>query len=295
MNSWLYPISSRSGHYFEDRQRHTISVSYEAFRDYVVPGIIKDDDWHVHSNFSLIQPDDEIFIYTGDGDQGIIGYATVIAKEARNRSISFHLDQTKTSQLLLKRVPAPLVRPLIPQPRAALVNLKDGIAQIRKLLPWHSTRRAKNSAALSKLNLKPVAHIFANMPGGKRKKWLRHDSVLAGVNVYLAALGFEIGTRSINRLRVDMVGVKGHEAVIVEAKMIKAGGGRLEARSGLGQLLEYSWLLGRSEKKPAHILWLAFSAVPETAVRDFLTSQNVLVSWPTRSGITVVGAERLLP
>jgi hypothetical protein len=294
MNSWLYPISSRSGHHFEDRQGRAIPVSYEAFRDYVVPGIIKDEDWHVHSNFSLIQPDDEIFIYTGDGDQGIIGYARVIGKDARNHSISFHLDQTKTSQLLLKRVPAPLVRPLMPPPRAALVNLKEGIVQIRKLLPWHSTRRAKNSAALSKLNLKPITHIFANMPGGKRKKWLRHDSVLSGVNVHLAAHGFEVGARSINRLRVDMVGVRGSKTVIVEAKMIGAGGGRLEARSGLGQLLEYSWLLGRAQAGPAHILWLAFSAVPDAAVRNFLTNQNVLVSWPTRSRITVAGGERLV-
>lgn len=295
MNSWLYPISSRSGKYFEDRRGHRTQVSYEAFRDLVVPGIIKDEDWYVYSNFGKVQPGDEIFIYTGDRDQGLIGYARVVAKDARNRSISFRIDQSKTRQLLLQPVTAPVVRPIIPPPRSALVDLKKEIVQFQKLLPWTSSRRAKASSVLSNLKLRPATHVFAKMPGGRRKKWLRHDSVLAAVKVYLAARGFEIGARSIRRLRVDMVGVKGRLAVIVEAKMIRPGGGRLEGRSGLGQLLEYSWLLASSDKKRQHALWLAFSAAPESEVRDFLVAQGVVVSWPAQRGLKVVGPERLLP
>lgn len=77
--------------------------------------------------------------------------------------------------------------------------------------------------------------------------------------------------------------------------MIRPGGGRLEGRSGLGQLLEYSWLLASSDKKRQHALWLAFSAAPESEVRDFLVAQGVVVSWPAQRGLKVVGPERLLP
>lgn len=287
MNSWLYPISKRSGYYFTDKQGHRVRTSYESFRDFVATGRIKDDGWYVHSNFGKVEADDELFIYTGDDNRGIIAYAEVVGKTVRNRRVVIRLNPAKTKLLLTDPVSAEIVRPLIPPPRTALVNLAGSIRELRKLLPWNSAYQAKAKTALSALKLRPVTFVTARNKGGRRRKWLRHDAILGPVRVYLKAKGFQIGMRSFDRLRADLVGLRRGDVVIVEAKMIERGAGRLQAREGLGQLLEYSWLFGQersaSARKP--ILWMAFSSKPNPSVSEFLASQKVIVSWPSSAGL----------
>jgi len=296
MSSWLYPISSSSGNYFEDKRGKRVPASYESFRDKVVPGLIKDDEWRVRNNFDKVRPGDELFIYTGDDDHGIIAYAKITGTIPKTRSITFRFDRAKTSRLLFSDpVPADHVPPLIPPPRASLVNLERGIRQIRKLLPWSAAYRAQSSAVLSDLNLRPVTVTTAKIKGGVRPRWLLHDSVLGPVRTYLKAEDFRIGTRSFGRLRIDLVGKRGRNLVIVEAKVIERGEGRQQAREGLGQLLEYSWLFGQEKgvRFYAHILWLAFSSQPESRVQEFLANQNVLVSWPAKRGLILTDSRRL--
>lgn len=86
---------------------------------------------------------------------------------------------------------------------------------------------------------------------------------------------------------MDAAGLRNSELVIVEAKIIRKGAGRLEAREGLGQLLEYSWLFREENPKAPrkHNLWLALSARPDHGVMRFLTSQDVVVSWPSKHGL----------
>ena len=287
MNSWLYPISKRSGYRFEDKQGHSSDTSYESFRDFVVTGRIKDRTWGVYRNYDKVKLGDEIFIYTGDGDHGIVGYAKVIGKRAEARQVILRLDTRKTHQLRADPVPAPKVRPLIPPPRASVVDLAGSMREFRKLLPWNSGYRARAKTTLSVLKLRPVTFVTAKNKGGVRRKWLRHDSILEPVRMYLKAKDYEIGVRSFGRLRADLVGLRRGDVVIVEAKMIERGAGRLQAREGLGQLLEYSWLLGRERSAAARkpILWLAFSAKPNPDVGEFLASQNVIVSWPSSAGL----------
>jgi hypothetical protein len=134
MNSWLYPISKRSGYYFVDTRRR-VRTSYESFRDFVFPGRIKDRGWGVYHNFDKVCLGDELFIYTGDGDHGIIGYAKVVGKIIQTQRVVIRLDQAKTKRLLADPVPARKVRPLIPPPRASLVNLEGGIREIRNFFP----------------------------------------------------------------------------------------------------------------------------------------------------------------
>lgn len=295
MGFWLYPISSRAGYYFTNKRGRLVRASYESFRDIVVPGRIQVDDWTVRNNFDKVRPRDELFIYTGDGDRGIIAYAEVTGTIPKTRSVKFRFDRAKTAKLLADPVPAALVRRHIPPARAALVNLEHCIRQIRTLLPWTAAHRSRASKALSPLNLRPMTVAHARIQGGLRQQRLRHDSILGPVRTYLKAEGFQIGTRSFGQLRPDLVGVRGRGLVIVEAKFIERGEGRSEAREGIGQLLEYSWLF-RSEQEARfrpHILWLAFSSPPEARVQDFLESQRVLVSWPSHGGLNLSDPRRI--
>jgi hypothetical protein len=192
-------------------------------------------------------------------------------------------------------VPAALVLPLIPPPRAPLVNLEHRIRQIRTLLPWTAAHRSRASKALSPLNLRPMTVALARIQGGLRQQRLRHDLILGPVRTDLKAKGFQVGTRSFGQLRPDLVGIRGRELLIVEAKYIERGEGRSEAREGIGQLLEYSWLF-RSEREARfrpHILWLAFSSPPDPRVQDFLESQGVHVCWPSHGGLKLSDPRRV--
>jgi hypothetical protein len=295
MNSWLYPISRKSGYFFSDKQGRRARTSYESFRDFVVTGRIQDKGWWVHANFDKVAQGDEVFIYTGDQDRGIIAYAKVNGKTARNRRVKIRLDQPKTRLLLADPVPAPKVRPLIPPPRAPLLNLKNGIGEIRKLLPWTAKYRAQSKVALLALKLRPVKFTAIRNPKGVRRQWLRHDSVLEPVRVRLKEMGFLIGTHAFGRLRADLVGQRNRKVVIVEAKVIRRGAGRGQAREGLGQLLEYSWLLAQASTGPLrdHALWLAFSTKPESMVGKFLVSRDIVVSWPSKTGLKFLNASVL--
>ncbi len=289
MNSWLYPISKRSGYYFSDRKGRRVRTSYESFRDFVVTGAIADDEWGVHQNFDSVEVGDEVFIYTGDSDRGIIAYAKVTGKKSqRRRTIILRLDSAKTKLLLADPVPAARVRPLIPPPRSALLNVKRGVRRLRALLPWTSQNEAESRTKLGPLRLKRRTVVTAKIRRGTQQKELFHDSILSRVVVYLKSKGFEIGTRSFGRLRADLVAVRGSSSVIVEGKIIQPKAGRLQAREALGQLLEYSWLLRqhseRRSKAPA--LWIAFSARPHREVQAFLADQKVIVSWPTATGLS---------
>jgi hypothetical protein len=296
MNSWLYPISKKSGYYFTDDKGHRARTSYESFRDFVVTGRIQDRGWWAHANFKKVAKGDEVFIYTGDKDRGIIAYAKVTEKTAgKARRVTIRFDQAKTKLLLADPVPAPNVRPLIPPPRAPLVNLKDGIRDIYKLLPWTAKYRAQSKVTLKALKLRPVRFTTVSIPKAIRRQWLRHDSVLQPVRIRLKSEGFQIGTRSFGRLRADLVAQHAPKVVIVEAKVIRKGAGREQGREGLGQLLEYSWLLARASKSPSrkHTLWLAFSAKPAPGVAEFLASHGLVISWPLKNRLKVLNAPLL--
>jgi len=78
------------------------------------------------------------FIYTGDNDLGIIGYATVSGIEKRRGSWfllpGFDLNRCRT--LLAHPIPAKVVRGWVPYPRRNVIDLAPFEAQLCPLLPW---------------------------------------------------------------------------------------------------------------------------------------------------------------
>lgn len=279
MGSWLYPISSRGEYWYELSPGRKVPMSFEVFRDSVLRGKTS-EKWVVNQNFGAIRLGDELFIYTGDRDRGIIGYAKVTGKDERTQCVIFRLDRQRTKDLLFDPIPAPLIRPHIPPPRKTVVNLGPHMSALRKLLPWSVTRARQEALALSPLNLRPRRRVAANLKARKDARWLLHDTVLQPVDDFLSVRRFEVGGHPFGRLRVDMAARRGRDLVIVEGKTIKKGSsGREEARTGLGQLLEYSWWFKHHYHHLRHHLWVAFSARPGKTIVDFLEDHKVFVSW----------------
>lgn len=100
--------------------------------------LTQDKWWGISQNWKNVRPNDEVFIYTGDDDLGIIGYGTILGVEWRGDCwcIKLSLDITKSRHLLKKPIPAKTVRQWVHYPRRNLTNLARYKTQLIRLLPW---------------------------------------------------------------------------------------------------------------------------------------------------------------
>ena len=141
---WLYPISKNADTYFELANGRRIDVSIESFKSLVSSGKINEDAWwFIKQNWRNIHPGDEVYIYTGDDDQGIVGYARIA-------DIQEFLDATPSGWYLyldfdLKKCRALLGRPIsarivrdkwVHYPRKTVINLQGYESEIESYLPW---------------------------------------------------------------------------------------------------------------------------------------------------------------
>jgi hypothetical protein len=136
-NIWVYSISERAEFSFEiDGKR--IPVSLESYGKMIKSGdITKDKWWHIAQNWRSIRIDDEVLIYSGDQDKGVIGYATVQGIDWRGDywaiHMKFNLDRSRT--LLKKPIPAQTVRQWVHYPRKNVINVTKYKSNIYDLLP----------------------------------------------------------------------------------------------------------------------------------------------------------------
>src|SRR5438046_3070004 len=110
--TWLYTISKRSQRYFELKDKD-IPASPETCEELVNNGkLVEDRTWGISQNWGRIHPGDEVSIYTGDEDRGIIGYAHVakVVPKSGGWVIDMKFDLGKCKQLLKEPVPAAKVR-----------------------------------------------------------------------------------------------------------------------------------------------------------------------------------------
>ena len=136
---WLYPISSGADRSFTLADGQSIPVTVDSYRTLLGNGRLAEDlHWYISQNWKNIQIGDEVFIYTGDQDLGIIGYATVRAVEQRTDGwcILPHFDLARSRALLENPVPAAVVREWVPFPRKSVVNLASFQEPLRARLPW---------------------------------------------------------------------------------------------------------------------------------------------------------------
>jgi hypothetical protein len=141
---WLYAIAAAARKTFdlEDR-RNPIPVNIATYTKLVETGrIVKDPWWYITRNWKNVDAGDEVFIYTGDDDRGIVGFATVKRVEGRNEgwALLLSFDLSKCRALLRKPIPASTVRSWIPFPRGNVLSLEPFASDLYKRLPWRADR-----------------------------------------------------------------------------------------------------------------------------------------------------------
>jgi hypothetical protein len=137
---WLYPISAGADRTFTlEESGESIPVTSDSYRALVENGRIGEDlYWYISQNWNNVEIGDELFIYTGDGDLGIIGYATVGKVEQRGDRwcILPRFDLGRCQAFLDDPVPAAVVREWVAFPRKSVINLAPFQDLLRARLPW---------------------------------------------------------------------------------------------------------------------------------------------------------------
>ena len=141
---WLYCIAAGSGHVFSfDEQEKTIPVNTDTYAILVEDGRIAEDPWwEISQNWKKVESGDDVFVYTGNDDLGIIGFATIKDVENRNGQwgLCLDFDLPKCKALLRKPIPAPIVRGWIPRPRRNVWNLEPFMKDLYSRVPWKKKR-----------------------------------------------------------------------------------------------------------------------------------------------------------
>jgi hypothetical protein len=144
--SWLYSIAARAEKVFDfEGKRQSIPVTVDTYSQLVESGkIVHDPFWHIKRNWKSVEIGDEVFIYTGDKNLGIIGFATVDDSVSRdgNWSIRMAFDLRKCRALLRNPVPATIVREWVHFPRGNVISLKSFETELHSRLPWKSKVRS---------------------------------------------------------------------------------------------------------------------------------------------------------
>lgn len=294
MTDWLYPISEGSDHWFEDASGARVDVSFESFRDFVVEGRIKDDEWGLTSNFRNAAKGDRMWVYTGDRGLGIIGVGQILAigprpariTEGPDHYATWRIDKERSRLLSRHPFPADRVKQHLPQHKRALMGLDAHAGLVSDLEEWVDLADDRADSLLKPLGLRQV-QIVDRRPTRRGRAILRHDPILMPIDTRLRSAGFAVGTPDLGPVLVDLAAIRGKEMVVVEAKTIPARKtGREQARVAYGQVKEYAWRIRATtvgKGRRIH-LWVAFERRPDDAVVRFLEDEGLIVSWSDTAG-----------
>jgi len=135
MSDWLYPLSSTAGTRFVDpASGDEVGVSFETFRDLVLPSRIEDNVWYLTQNFNNVEVGDRVWVYTGNRDIGVIGLAKIVGVDRRGRhdsNITLQFNKKASKRLCVTPYSAVKVRKYIPYPRGAVQNMDRHPALVR--------------------------------------------------------------------------------------------------------------------------------------------------------------------
>jgi hypothetical protein len=147
MSAWLYTISETAGRTFDLVNGTRIPVNYENYVNLIREERLHEDKhWGVWRRFGQIEIGDEIYIYMGSGNRGIIGYGVVESKRGQRQGsweISLSFNYGRCLSLIAAPIPATVVRAWFrPHPggRTRMLNTVEPLdafaADLRGLLPW---------------------------------------------------------------------------------------------------------------------------------------------------------------
>jgi hypothetical protein len=219
MATWLYPISKGAGRWFclDDGTRCKVSV--KNYARLVRNGRLPEDKWwSVSANFREAQVGEEVFIYTGDENLGIIGYAKIREVDRTNRRFYLAFDLKRCEKLFDAPIPASLIRGWIHFPRRPVVDLTSHLSKLNSLLPWKGGRIRKETERI-------VQRVTGAGFGvdHERKKKIELAAIRA-VTKYYRSKGWSVDpTYQTKRLGFDLLCSKGSKIKKVEVKGVFGG------------------------------------------------------------------------
>lgn len=213
---WLYPISERGDRFFVLDGGKKYPVSVDTYKMLVEDGRLgQDERWGLHINFHNVQPGDEVFIYSGDQNVGIIGFAKVKEVDVEDRLLTLRFDINKCKALLTKPVPAEIVRNWIANPRAAVCNLSQFKTDLSKRLPWKQPHSKDHDI----LRIDPLTKS-AGFGLPKMNKKVEKAAIKRVKEMYVAK-GWSVTSVEQKKLGFDLLCKKSSDVRKVEVKGVK--------------------------------------------------------------------------
>jgi hypothetical protein len=128
---WLYAISEGKGRTF-DIDGKSIDVTVNSYRQLLEDGRLDKDSWRVRNHGHHVEVGDDVFVYTGDQDLGIVGFAQVKSAEACTQGWSLKLGFNRDKSLMLLEcpIPASVVRTWGLNLRSNLVDLSRSASEL---------------------------------------------------------------------------------------------------------------------------------------------------------------------
>lgn len=296
MSDWLYPLSSKSGYYFElpdgTRTTDTGPVNFEASVRRGKP----DDTWGLSKNYKNVQRGDRVWVYFGraDGDLGVAGLATVAKKVSPGRDrpadICLKWDIPATKRLILRPFPADEIRAVV-WPRAAVADLTPHVTLVRRLLRQANINASNTSKA--PVGKRPVPTTLTYLPPRQVTVRRRHDALIWPVKTRLETSGWRVSPFPVKPKRFDLAMAKGRDILLAEFKTVGSAT-RQPVRDAFAQLHEYAW---RHRQMTSHDprrvwLWAVFERAPSAEEVGFLEDHDILVSWASRARKRVLHGPR---
>lgn len=137
---WLYAIAEGIGRTF-DIGGAPVPVTIDSYRQLVENGRLAEDRWwRISQNWEHVATGDDVFIYTGNQDLGIIGYATINSVEKRGQGwcLELEFDLSRCHILLEHPIPASVVRNWGLNLRRNPVDLSALASDLYSLVPWRA-------------------------------------------------------------------------------------------------------------------------------------------------------------
>lgn len=295
MAAWLYPISKRSHYHFLLKGGKKLLVTAENFKKLVRSGRLKEDkDWSIAANFLRVQPGDELFVYTGDDDLGIIGYAIIKNVDRDEHTLHLSFDRKKSEALLdAPVVPADVVRRWFrKQVRMRTVeNITKHMRELHTWLPWRrESQRSKNLDQQKTKQLQATFRETAFKPefSGQKKTPVFTKPVKSHVNhgIVVNALHRRLKARAVGGIGNDqnrdlyLATKKNHMRVLFE---VKTDISTSSVYQGIGQLAFHCAGL-----KPIPKRVLVLPDKPKAKTKRALDNLNTTVlHYQLRNGIAV--------
>ncbi len=282
-NDWLYPLSSKTEHWFECKGERTHDTSPSSFERMIHVGGA-DDEWMISKNFRNVAIGDRIWPYygTGDKDFGIAGLATiskVFERDSGDWRLRLHWDLKTTKHLLKSPYPAKKVRTHIPWPLYSVVRMPDALA---KDLVGHvgAIANSSSSPTVPVYGGGHIGTITYKLPQHKTAR-LRHDAIVRPLMIRLESVGwktvgFDLGLGS---KKVDLAVTRKNHVLLIEVKTF-SGPSIGPVRDAFAQLHEYRWLNSRTKQAHRMVkLWAVFESEPKPEEVQFLEAARITVSW----------------